>query len=116
MSPLADLKTSDTYRPTGDQPRAIAELAEGLRAGDTSGKQLGKWVPDFARGTAWVRKLAEAWYCGQFRVGKFIREYPQHIGPMTDILIGRIFHPDAGRIFDDLDPWLERMKAEGVTS
>lgn len=95
---------------------AADAIIEGLFAGDTSGAQLGKWVPDFARGTTWVRKLAEAWYCGQFRVGKFIREYPQHKGPMTDILIGRIFHPDAGRLFDDLDPWLERMKAEGVTS
>lgn len=91
-------------------------IVEGLRNGDTSEAQLGKWVPDFARGTSWVRKLAEAWYCGQFRVGKFIREYPQHVGPMTDILIGRIFHPEAGQIFDDLDPWLERMKTEGVTS
>lgn len=95
---------------------AADAIIEGLRSGNTSGEQLGKWVPEFARGTAWVRKLAEAWYCGQFRVGKFIREYPQHIGPMTDILIGRIFHPEAGRIFDDLDPWLERMKQEGVTS
>ena len=95
---------------------AADAIVEGLRNGDTSGAQLGKWVPGFARGTAWVRKLAEAWYCGQFRVGKFIREYPHHIGPMTDILIGRIFHPEAGRIFDDLDPWLERMKQEGVTS
>ena len=95
---------------------AADAIIEGLRGGDTSGAQLGKWVPDFARGTAWVRKLAEAWYCGQFRVGKFIREYPNHVGPMTDILIGRIFHPEAGRLFDDLDPWLERMKQEGVTS
>jgi flavin-dependent dehydrogenase len=95
---------------------AADAIIEALRTGDTSGAQLGKWVSDFARGTTWVRKLAEAWYCGQFRVGKFIREYPHHVGPMTDILIGRIFHPDAGRIFDDLDPWLERMKAEGVTS
>jgi flavin-dependent dehydrogenase len=95
---------------------AADAIIEGLRAGDTSGARLGKWVPDFARGTTWVRKLAEAWYCGQFRVGKFIREYPHHVGPMTDILIGRIFHPEAGRIFDDLDPWLDRMKAEGVTS
>jgi flavin-dependent dehydrogenase len=95
---------------------AADAIIEGLQKGDTSGEQLGKWVPDFARGTSWVRKLAEAWYCGQFRVGKFIREYPQHVGPMTDILIGRIFHPEAGRIFDDLDPWLERMKSEGVTS
>ena len=91
-------------------------IIEGLETGNTSGEQLGKWVPEFAKGTNWVRKLAEAWYCGQFRVGKFIREYPQHIGPMTDILIGRIFQPGAGDIFKDLDPWLERMKAEGVTS
>jgi flavin-dependent dehydrogenase len=95
---------------------AADAIIEGLRNGDTSGEQLGKWVPEFAQGTAWVRKLAEAWYCGQFRVGKFIREYPQHIGPMTDILIGRIFQPGAGDIFNDLDPWLERMKVEGVTS
>jgi flavin-dependent dehydrogenase len=95
---------------------AADAISEGLRNGDTSGAQLGKWVADFARGTTWVRKLAEAWYCGQFRVGKFIREYPQHVGPMTDILIGRIFQPEVGRIFDDLDPWLERMKTQGVTS
>jgi flavin-dependent dehydrogenase len=95
---------------------AADAIVEGLNKSDTSEAQLGKWVPDFARGTTWVKKLAEAWYCGQFRVGKFIREYPQHVRPMTDILIGRIFHPDAGRLFDDLDPWLERMKAEGVTS
>jgi flavin-dependent dehydrogenase len=95
---------------------AADAIIEGLQTGNTTGEQLGKWVPDFAKGTAWVRKLAEAWYCGQFRVGKFIREYPQHIGPMTDILIGRIFHPEAGDMFEDLDPWLERMKMEGVTS
>jgi flavin-dependent dehydrogenase len=95
---------------------AADTIIEGLEKGDTSGEQLGKWVPDFAKGTAWVRKLAEAWYCGQFRVGKFIREYPHHVGPMTDILIGRIFHPGAGDLFKDLDPWLERMKTEGVTS
>jgi flavin-dependent dehydrogenase len=95
---------------------AADAIVEGLRNDDTSGAQLGKWVPDFTRGTTWVRKLAEAWYCGQFRVGKFIREYPDLAGPMTDILLGRIFHPDAGKLFDDLDPWLERMKHEGVTS
>ena len=76
----------------------------------------GLWRTVEGGSRSYVRKLAEAWYCGQFRVGKFIREYPHHVGPMTDILIGRIFHPEAGEIFNDLDPWLERMKAEGVTS
>jgi flavin-dependent dehydrogenase len=95
---------------------AADAIIEGLENNDTSAEQLGKWVPEFTVGTSWVRKLAEAWYCGHFRVGKFIREYPQHIGPMTDILIGRIFTPHAGDLFEDLDPWLERMEAEHVTS
>jgi flavin-dependent dehydrogenase len=95
---------------------AADAVIEGLRTGDTSGEQLGKWVPAFNVGTNWVRKLVRAYYTDCFRVGRFIREYPQHKASMTDILIGRIFHPTAGDIFDDLDPWIERMQAEGVTS
>jgi flavin-dependent dehydrogenase len=95
---------------------AADAVIEGLRTGDLSGEQLGKWVPAFNIGTNWVRKLVRAYYTDCFRVGKFIKEHPQHRAPMTDILIGRIFHPTAGDIFNDLDPWIERMKAEGVTS
>jgi flavin-dependent dehydrogenase len=91
-------------------------IVEGLKSGDTSAAQLGKWVPDFDVATNWVRKLVLAFYTGQFRVGRFIREYPQHQNNMTDILIGRIFYPEVGRIFDDLEPWLERMKAEGASA
>ena len=72
------------------------------------------WVPDFAKGTNWVRKLVLAFYTGQFRVGQFMREYPQHQRNFTDILIGRIFYPEAGDIFHDLDPWLARMAEQGV--
>ncbi len=89
-------------------------IIEGLKNNDVSAAQLGKWAPDFNVGTNWVRKLVLAFYTGQFRVGQFIREYPQHQSNMTDILIGRIFYPEAGRIFDDLDPWLLRMKEQGV--
>lgn len=95
---------------------AADAVIEGLRSGDTSAAQLGKWVPEFAFGTNWIRKLVRAFYSGQFRVGKFVQEFPQHHGNLTDLLIGRIFYPDAGRIFDDLDPWLARMKEQGVTS
>ncbi len=91
-------------------------VVDALRKGDTSAAQLGRWVPEFTLATNWIRKLVRAFYSGQFRVGKFVQEYPQHHGPLTDLLIGRIFHPDAGRLFDDLDPWLERMKQQGVTS
>jgi flavin-dependent dehydrogenase len=95
---------------------AADAVIEGLRKGDTSGEQLGKWVPAFDVATNWVRKLVRAFYTGRFRVGQFIREYPQHQGPMTDILIGRIFHPTAGDIFNDLDPWIEKMEKQGATS
>ena len=95
---------------------AADAIVEGFQKGDLSAAQLGKWVPDFNKSTNWIRKLVRAFYSGQFRVGKFIKEYPQHRGPLTDLLIGRIFHPEAGKIFDDLDPWLERMQQEGITS
>lgn len=91
-------------------------IVEGLHSGDTSAAQLGRWVPEFSVAANWIRKLVCAFYSGQFRVGQFIKEFPQHQGNLTDLLIGRIFYPEAGRIFDDLDPWLERMKQQGVTS
>jgi flavin-dependent dehydrogenase len=95
---------------------AADAIIEGLRSGDTSAAQLGKWIADFSIATNWVRKLVLAFYTGQFRVGRFIREYPQHKSNMTDILIGRIFYPEVGRIFEDLDPWLERMALEGASA
>jgi flavin-dependent dehydrogenase len=95
---------------------AADSIIEGLKNNDLSAAQLGKWAPDFRVGTNWVRKLVLAFYTGQFRVGQFMREYPQHQRNFTDILIGRIFYPEAGRIFDDLDPWLASMKEQGVTA
>jgi flavin-dependent dehydrogenase len=95
---------------------AADAIIAGLRSGDTSAAQLGQWVADFSSSTNLIRKLVRAFYSGQFRVGKFVKEFPQHHGNLVDLLIGRIFYPDAGRIFDDLDPWLERMKQAGVTS
>jgi flavin-dependent dehydrogenase len=87
-------------------------IIDGLRKGDTSAAQLGKWEPEFRAGTEWVRKLVESYYSGHFRVGKFVREYPQHISSITDLLIGRVFKPGVGAVFDDLEPWLrERAKA-----
>jgi flavin-dependent dehydrogenase len=91
-------------------------IVAGLRKADTSAAQLGRWAPDFDVATNWIHKLVHAFYSGQFRVGHFIQEYPQHQANLTDLLIGRIFYPEAGRIFDDLDPWLEQMKQQGMTS
>ena len=87
-------------------------IIEGLQTGDLSGEVLGRWVPEFSQKTNWVRKLVHAFYSGGFRVGKFVKEFPHHRGELTDLLIGRVFNDRVGGIFDDLDPFLERMKDE----
>ena len=59
-----------------------------------------------------VRKLVNAFYTTGFSFGQFIKAHPQHLGNLTDLLIGRIFHPDAGGIFRDMAPWLEKAKTQ----
>ncbi|MCH2114075.1 MAG: tryptophan 7-halogenase [Pirellulales bacterium] len=89
-----------------------AELAadcvvDALRSGDVSAAVLGRWLPKFTRQTGLLRQLVGAFYSGEFRVGKFIEQYPEHREELVDLLIGRIFDGCQGRIFDDLLPWLE---------
>jgi len=108
------LYSSGVYFALKSGQLAADAIVEGFQKNDLSAAQLGKWVPEFAKGTNWVRKLVLAFYTGQFRVGQFMREYPQHQRNFTDILIGRIFYPEAGDIFHDLDPWLARMAEQGV--
>lgn len=93
-----------------------AELAadcvvDALRSGDTSAAVLGRWLPEFSARTNLIRKLVYAFYSGEFRVGRFIAEYPQHQSELVDLLIGRVFGEQRGAIFDDLEPWLDRALA-----
>ncbi|MDC0935883.1 NAD(P)/FAD-dependent oxidoreductase [Pirellulales bacterium] len=90
---------------------AADAVVDGLRAGDVSAEALGRWIPEFSRQTNLIRKLVSAFYSKSFRVGKFLAEYPQHQDELVDLLIGRIFDGREGRIFDDLEPWLEAAEA-----
>lgn len=87
-------------------------VIDALKQDDPSEQRLGAWVSEFREGTRWVRKLVHAFYSGEFRVGRFVQEYPQHSGPLTDLLVGKMFSPDMPALFADLDPWLERQIAE----
>ena len=86
--------------------RAADCVIEGLKKGDTSAAQLGKWAPAFEQGVARIRKLVEAYYSNCFNFGEFLKAFPGHRGNITDILIGRVFHDQAGDVFRDMDPWL----------
>src|SRR5262249_25953450 len=53
---------------------AADAVAAGLRTGDLSGDQLGKWGPDFIRGMERMKRLVYAFYDG-FSFGQFIRRH-----------------------------------------
>jgi geranylgeranyl reductase family protein len=91
---------------------AADAIVEGLAGGDTSAAQLSKWTADFTAGTKWIKKLVDAYYTNEFSFGAFMRDYPEHAGNLTDLLIGRIFHDSAGRIFDDMDPMLDKVREQ----
>lgn len=89
---------------------AADAVVEGLRQGDTSAGQLGRWIPEFSQGAAWIRKLVDAYYTPEFSFAHFLKEHPNYRGDLTDLLVGRVFHEGAGRIFDDMTPALERSR------
>src|SRR5216110_2689661 len=54
LSFSVDFKTSDAYRPTGDQPKAIAELSAGLQAGERYQTLLGATGTGKTATMAWI--------------------------------------------------------------
>lgn len=73
---------------SGEQAADV--IVEGLASGDLSGQQLGKWGPAFNRGIDRMRRLVCEYYEG-FNFGRFVREYPELRGKVTDLLIGDLF-------------------------
>ena len=72
---------------------AADAIVEGLAKGDTSAAQLGKWGPAFNDGVDRMRRLVCEYYDG-FSFGKFVRNYPDLRGTVTDLLIGDLFTDD----------------------
>ena len=69
---------------------AADAIVEGLKSGDTSGAQLGKWAPAFNVGVDRMRRLVCEYYAG-FSFGKFVHKHPDLRGTLTDLLIGDLF-------------------------
>ena len=105
------LQTSDAYRPTGDQPQAIAELSEGLNAGERFQTMLGATGTGKTATMAWIieqvqrpalviahNKTLAAQLCNEFReffptnaVEYFVSYYdyyqPEAYVPQADLYI-----------------------------
>jgi len=69
---------------------AADAIVEGLKSGDVSAHQLGKWGEVFNQGVDRMRRLVCEYYDG-FSFGQFVRTYPHLRGTITDLLIGDLF-------------------------
>src|SRR5579862_2072364 len=119
---MAALKTTDSYRPTGDQPRAIAELSAGLHEGERFQTLVGATGTGKTATMAWTieevgkpalviahNKTLAAQLCNEFReffpsnaVEYFVSYYdyyqPEAYVPQADLYIEK----DSSRN-DDID-------------
>src|SRR6478752_641657 len=119
---MAEFKTSQAYKPTGDQPQAIAALTDGLRAGERFQTLLGATGTGKTATMAWIieqvqrpalviahNKTLAAQLCNEFReffpdnaVEYFVSYYdyyqPEAYVPQADLYIEK----DSSRN-DDID-------------
>ena len=93
----------------GDELAADA-IVEGLRKGDTSGAQLGKWGDLFNQGVDRMRRLVCEYYDG-FSFGNFVRNFPELKGKVTDLLIGDLFRDEVDVVW----PPMESLYPPGKT-
>jgi flavin-dependent dehydrogenase len=104
---------------------AADAIAEGLKHGDVSARQLGKWGPIFNEGIDRMRRLVCEYYNG-FSFGGFVREYPELRGTVTDLLIGDLFTDRVDKVWGPMEsmyepgrapipPWHAGMAPESAT-
>jgi flavin-dependent dehydrogenase len=81
---------------------AADAIVEGLKHGDTSGAQLGKWAANFNLGVDRMRRLVCEYYAG-FSFGQFIRKHPDLRGTVTDLLIGDLFTDRVDKVWPPME-------------
>jgi flavin-dependent dehydrogenase len=80
---------------------AADAIAEGFKVGDVSAAQLGKWGEGFNEGVDRMRRLVCEYYNG-FSFGRFVRQYPELRGTVTDLLIGDLFTPRVDTVWEPM--------------
>jgi hypothetical protein len=89
---------------------AADAIVEGLKQGDTSGAQLGKWGAVFNQGVDRMRRLVCEYYDG-FSFGNFVRHYPELRGTITDLLIGDLFTDRVDKVWGPMESLYPKDKA-----
>ena len=92
---------------------AADAVCEGLASGDTSAAQLGKWGPDYLVGMNRMKRLVCEYYNG-LNFGGFIRRFPNHLGDVTDLLIGDLFKDELDEVLQSIDTFHQENSQEEV--
>jgi flavin-dependent dehydrogenase len=81
---------------------AADAIVRGLKKGDTSGEELGRWGETFNQGIDRMRRLVCEFYNG-FSFGRFVRQHPDLRGTVTDLLIGDLFTDSVDKVWGPMD-------------
>ena len=49
-----------------------------------------------------IRKLVYAFYTKEFSFGRFVKTYPQYKNTIIDLLVGDVFRPEVGEVFEPM--------------
>jgi flavin-dependent dehydrogenase len=79
---------------------AADAIHDGLESDDVSAAKLGCWQDEHRAAIDLFRKLVYAFYDPDFSFGTFLKANPQFRSNVTDMLIGDVFKPGVGDIFD----------------
>ena len=102
---------------------AADAIIDALAAGDTSGQILGRWKDEFDEGVMHFHKLVYAFYTPGFSFGSLLREHPECVGHLANILMGNVWEPGVGSLFEamgevvpprDDDPAMRQPAGEGA--
>ena len=81
---------------------AADAVCEGLEKSDATAAQLGRWGDAFNAGVDRMRRLVCEYYDG-FSFGKFVRQYPELRGTITDLLIGDLFTERVDKVWAPME-------------
>jgi len=81
---------------------AADAISEAFETQDFSATRLGKWGETVSHGMTMIRKLVYAFYTKEFSFGRFVKTYPQYKNTIIDLLVGDVFRPEVGEVFEPM--------------